>query len=276
MINAINKKRGLAKSWVEDLRQRLNPVSATSATIVQDRFAQYLLSLEDQLNLLEVLDANVWGGQANKVGWFDSVDTTSDHVQSVDDLEILYVEFGSPKGNVEMHWKAIVANQPRVWRWDGLKTDQKHLRLGPNAKQYEPGIHRIRINLVAHWEPEDGRTIIDVRRQAAASGETLTHAEVLAVYGLHDELLRQQDGENLPYADMAGFEVAISGGRPWAAVPCLGWDRFDGKARLHAGWADYVSRGWAAPATFSLGGSWVFTLGPPAPFNLLKYLWKVG
>lgn len=253
MIDAINKKRGLAKAWVEDLRQRLNPTSVASTTLTSGRFDRYkphLLAIEDQLNLLEVMDANTLGGQIKQSGWFEGVDTASDHVQSVDDLEILYVEFGSIEGNIEAYWRLIKANQPRNWRYDGLKTDAEHLRLGPNARQYEPGIHRIHINLAAHWESEDGRSVLQVRERPATSGKFLAHAETLAAYGLHDELLRQQDGVNLPYDDLAGYEATVSGNDPWTNVPYLNWNRNDRKVNLNANWAENVNNNWAAPVVW--------------------------
>ncbi len=217
-----------------------------------DRFTQYLLSLEDQRNLLEVLDVSVWDGQIKSAGWFDKLDTASDHIQSVDDLEIFYIEFGSPEKNVEMWWRAFTANQPNVWRWAGLKTDAEHLRLHPEAHEYQPGIHRIRINLVANWEPQNGRSVLQIRERAAVSGETLAHAEVLAAYAVHDELLRQQDGENLPYADMAGFESTMPGCRPWTHVPCLSWDGVGREVGLYTYWAGHVSRYWAGPVVEEL------------------------
>lgn len=212
-----------------------------------DRYKPHLLGLEDQLNLWEVLDANVWNGQVKANGWFDSVDTTSNHIQSVDDLEIFYIEFGSPELNIEAYWKAIKVNQPNVWRYNGLKTDPEHFRLAPQARQYEPGIHRIRINLVAHWEPEDGRSVSQVRQQASLMSEAVAAAEVMAAYAVQYELLRQQDGRNLPYADMAGYEATVPGAEAWAGCPYIYWNQVIREVSLDAGWSDSVNDYWAVP-----------------------------
>ena len=224
-----------ARQPLQDIIEGKFPVTSR-----YDRHRGLLLSLEDQLNKLIDFNERFWGGLLTSEE-FTAIDISSDHVQFVDDLEILYVDFGSPEKNIEMWWKAIAGNQPNAWRWDGLKTDPKHLRLGSNTHLYDPGmrgIHRVCINLVANWEPEKGRSVLQVREQAARSGEYLAHAEVLAAYGLHDELLQRMDGENLPYADMAGFEATVPGSGPWSYVPDL-----------------YLE----------LGGPWNSFLGPPVP-----------
>ncbi|MEX2006903.1 MAG: hypothetical protein WD877_01940 [Candidatus Saccharimonadales bacterium] len=248
-----SKKNQLAKGMVGWLREQLAPAVPTDGF---GQYAPYLLSLEDQLARLHEFNRQFWNNwldedQFEAAGQLEArIDWETagrEHVQSVNDLQIFYVDFGSPEKNVEMWWKVLAGTQSNAWRWDGLRTDKKHLRLGPNTRQYASGIHRIRINLVANWEPEHGRTVLQVREQASRSGELLAHTEVLAAYGLHDELLRQQDGENLPYADMAGFEATVSGGQPWANVPGLRWRGLGHGVSLSAYWYDSVDHDWAAP-----------------------------
>lgn len=183
-------------------------------------------------------------GKFPEAGRFD---TSSDHVQRVDDLEALYADFGSTQDNLDLYWKAISGTEPNAWRYDGLKSDKQHLRLGSNTRDYGAGIYRVRLNVVAHWEPEDGRTVIEVRSQAAQTGETLAHAETLAAYAYHDQLLQQQDGENLPYMDLAGYEACIPGYDPWRGLPCLGWSQFHREACLSAFWGGRRNYDFAVP-----------------------------
>ena len=217
-----------------------------------ERYAGLLLPLSEQVKLLGQYDNDYWGGRIRRKIKLFEIDTTSDHVQSVDDLEILHVEFGSIEETVEMWWKVFVGEQPDSWRWDGLKLDTEHIRFSPNTTKYEPGVHRVRINLVAHWEPEDGRTVEEVRKQASDTHEILAHSEVLSAYGLHSALLREQDGENLPYADMAGYEATVPGKDAWQRVPYLRWDRFGRQVGLSAYWSDYRFQKWAAPVLSEL------------------------
>ena len=213
-----------------------------------ERYVPMLLSLDEQQELLVRYNREYWGSRFTYEQLHElSVDTTRDHVQSVDDLEILHVEFGSIEETVEMWWKVFVGEQPDSWRWDGLKLDTEHIRFSPNTTKYEPGVHRVRINLVAHWEPEDGRTVDEVRKQASDTHEILAHSEVLSAYGLHSALLREQDGDNLPYADMAGYEATVPGGDAWRYVPCLDWSRFNRRVGLDAYWSGNRIQRWAAP-----------------------------
>lgn len=211
------------------------------------RHQTLLLSLEDQLSAWRVIDADVWMNHVAGLGWFDAVVTASEHVQRVDDLEILYIDFGSPKANVERLWEAIKASSPLAWLADYLRTDPGHIRLAAQARQYEPGIHRVRINLVAHWEPALGRSVLQVREMSTSNGETLAAAEVLAAYALHDALLRRLDGENLPFADLAGFEVTAPGADPWASHPDLYWSQLNHGAQFGAYWSGHVNYQWAVP-----------------------------
>jgi hypothetical protein len=211
------------------------------------RFGRYddlLLSLEDQLDRLRNYNGLYWGGWLSDEQ-LSAIDTASDHVQSIDDLEVLHVSFGSP--DVEMWWKVFVDEQPHAGPPDRSIMDAKRLRrLGHNVRTYGPGIHRVRINLVAHWELERSRSIDEVRKQAEASGEILAHSEVLSAYGIHSELLREQDGRGLPYAEMAGFELkSYSVG--WPYCPYIAWDRLGIQVDLGAGWATSRNREWAAP-----------------------------
>lgn len=216
-----------------------------------DRYVQYLLSLDAQLARLRGLDETVWNGRVSAAGWFDSLNTTSEHGQRADDLEFFYVSFGSVQEDVELHWKAIAANQ-RVAASNGglyIETGPKNLRLHSTARKYKPGIHRVRINLVANWEPENGRTIVQARERVPVGCYT-AQAETLGAYELHWELLQETDGENLPRPDIAGFEYRFPGNRNFAHCPYIG--RVDDEFKLGAAGVRDVDRRWAAPVVLGV------------------------
>jgi hypothetical protein len=210
-----------------------------------DCYKHFLLSLDEQLKRLRRYNAQYWGYYLTDNDLNDVI-TSSDHNQQVNDLENLHVEFSSTAQTVEMWWKVFVGEQPASWRWDELMLDPNHFRLCPNTARYEPGIHRVRINLVAHWEPETARTLIKVQNQAKSTGETLAHTEVLSTYGLHSELLREMDGKNLPYSDLPGSALTVPGGSRLYAL-CVNWSPIDCRANLAASSVGSRNRLWSAP-----------------------------
>ncbi len=229
----------LSKWWVEQLQDRLEQARF-------DRYNHLLLSLDDQLDRLRSYNREYWDNRLTDEQ-LAAVDTSGDLPQHASDLTTFHVQFDSLEETVEMWWRVHVGEQPKHWRWDELKLNSEHLRLlTSNVRQYEPGIHRVRINLVANWEPENGRTVEEVRDGAKGTGEILAQLEVLSAYGIHSELLREQDGENLPYSDMPGTDVTVPGG----SEPCalyVYWDPGHRKANLSASWVGNRDSDWAAP-----------------------------
>lgn len=222
-------------------------------TTALDRYTDKLLSVADQLGRLRRYNVRYWDSRLTDEQ-FAAVNLQLDHEQRVDDLAILHVQFDSLEETVEMWWRVYVGEQPRSWRWPELLIDAEHLRLlDSNVRTYEPGIHLVRINLVAHREPALGRTLEEIRTRAKATGETLAQLEVMSAFGLHSELLREQDGENLPYPDMAGTDVSVPGSS-WPRALYVCWDPFDPRARLSdrramlsARRVDFRGIEWASP-----------------------------
>ena len=222
-------------------------------TTALDRNTSKLRSVADQLELLRRYNVQYWNGYLTKEQ-LNAVIAPGDHEQRIDDLAILHVQFGSLEQTVEMWWRVYVGEQPQSWRWPELRVDAEHLRLlDSNVATYEPGIHPVRIDLVAHWEPKSGRTLEDVRTQAKQSGEILAQLEVMSAYGLHSALLHEQDGESLPYPDLAGTDVSIPGSS-WPRALYVCWDPFDHRAMLSdrramlsARRVDFRGIEWASP-----------------------------
>lgn len=217
-----------------------------------DRYNAMLLSVADQLARLRDYNKLYWDNVLTDEH-FECVNWGPDglqHEQQVDDLLLLYVDFGSPEATFEAWWKVLCGTQPGNYRWDQLRTDVDHLKLHSRTREYGFGIYTVHINLVAHWEPEDGRNVIQVREQAEVNDELLAHAEAMAAYGLHPELLQQQDGENLPYVDLAGYMADVPGHGAWRPVPYFLWYRDYRKVMLSAFWVDYSNRCFAAPVVW--------------------------
>jgi hypothetical protein len=222
-------------------------------TTALDRYADKLLSINEQLERLRRYNSHYWYGYLAEEQ-LNAVIAPGDHELRIDDLKALHVQFSSLEETIEMWWRVYVGEQPHSWRWPELLVDAEHLRLlDSSVATYEPGIHPVRINLIAHWKPESGRTLEEVRAQAKQSGETLAQLETMSTYGLHSELLREQDGENLPYPDIAGTDVSVPGSS-WPRTLYVCWDPFDHRAMLSdrramlsARRVDFRGIEWASP-----------------------------
>lgn len=251
------------KQWELDrrvLEGSLDPAYVTAALQevlegkfeLTDKFARFtplLLTLEQQFELICRYNQQYWDGYfSDKELEAYRPKLVSDHQQSVTDLLVFHVEFGSLEETIEMWWRVFMGEQPGHWRWESLKLDSQHCMLVPShVATYPPKtITQVRLNLVSHWEPEEGRTLEQVRERVAASGEILAHTEVMSAYGLHTALFREQDGDTLPWADLAGTDVMVPGESERHALYVY-WAPGYRKARLLAYWVDNRSRKWAAP-----------------------------
>jgi hypothetical protein len=243
MAKTIIGQPQLADVMMAALREQLQPIRF-------DRYQQFLMPLDRQLDCLLGLDAKVWNSRVTNAGWFDGLSTVSDHEQTVEDLEFFWVSFGSLDEDLRLHWQAIAAKQ-RVPNDGGLyiKTNDEHARLHHTARTYAPGIHRVRINLLANWEPQNGRSVTQVREQVPG-GQWLAQAETLGAYETHYELLRETDGENLPRPDLAGIEYRYPGDRDFKHCPCV--IRSGDKFGLSAAWTGNVAHGWSAPVVLGV------------------------
>lgn len=206
------------------------------------RYDSYLLSLDDQLQRLKGLNKKLPKKLQVAARSLD-LDTDTDHIQSVEDMEIFFIVLDTLEKTLAVNWEIIKLTQPAVSRSD-FETDVANLRLGPNTRWYEPGIHRVRINLVDNWSPDGGRNIEQVRNRVAGTNTLLASVEPIGAYGLHDELFQQQDGENLPYVDLAGLQQ----GRGFGGVPSFGWDPIHRKAYLISWGSGTVDQECAAPS----------------------------
>ncbi len=232
--------------------EALQPIVEGKFPVLSDPFGQYvhlLFPLDRQLELLKEYNKKYWGGAITE-DMFATVNTESDHVQRVRDLEILYVQFGSDMETFE-NWVAVWRGEnPNFYRGDSLNDGYEICRLPKNARPYSVGIHRIRIDLAAHWDPRKSRSVDDVWEEVEGTTEQLAHGEVYAAYALHTELLRKTDGVNLPYFDAAGYKIKAAGDSEWRNAPYGDWDADDREAGVSSHWADDRDSGCAAPVVW--------------------------
>jgi len=207
------------------------------------QFASLLYSLDEQKERLLRLNGQLPKEQRFPASWL-TIDTTSNHVQSVEDLEFFFVVLSTLEKTWNFNQKLIELTQPGIWD-SGFGKDETQMRLDPNTVVYKPGIHRVRINLVDNWLPESSRSVDQVRFHASEGGKKLAGIEVIGAYGLQDpKLLQSQDGEALPYCDLAGLQQGVG----FAQVPYFSWSRYGRWALFCSCQSGFVDARFAAPS----------------------------
>lgn len=236
----VSRDSGLAASWVASLGSDF----ATYPKQDFSQYNQYLHSLSTQLYRLRDFNSRMPKKLRVPDAWFN-LDPASQHVQSVEDLECWFVWLGSLEKTWAFNQKLVEVTHPI--QDIGFARDIHHMRLHPTAHRYEPGIHRVRINLVDNWYPGAGRSIVNVRERALATSTQLAAVEAIGAYTLqHPVLYRLLDGVNLPYFDCAGIEQ----GAGFYNAPFVDWDD---RCMIYFGIIPIggTRRGFAAPSLVS-------------------------
>lgn len=206
-----------------------------------DRFTDFLLPLDDQLEKLRQHNATTWENRFS----LDSFEISSGHQQSVENLEILHIEGETPGETMELLWAAIQAAHGSALRLPHVRGDCISLCSEPGlVKTYAPGIYWVRIDLTQYWFRKGGVSSLAARRHAQAKGLKLAHGEVLSAFAWHPELLMQMDGRNFPSMRLAGYDLKVDGG---LEVPGLWLHREDNAPRLDSFELDHVDTLDAAP-----------------------------
>jgi hypothetical protein len=157
-----------------------------------DRFVEYrslLLPIYQQWSLICRYNKQYWGEYFSD----DELNAfrpkmEGNHEQSIEDLMILHVEFGSLQETIEMWLKVFIGEQPdhrHSKKFDG----ERYGLLPTHVATYPPKtITRVRINLVAHWDPELAHCSDDVLARAEVYDAIMAQAEVMSALGLHQWL----------------------------------------------------------------------------------------
>lgn len=162
-----------------------------------------ILSLDQQLELLRIYNAQYWNNRITEEQ-FAAVSTASNQIQSLDNLKVLHVEFGSVARTFKA-WYRIITDSASD-REGLFRPDEKHLRYSAETSQYKPDIHLVNMNMLSYWNPNISRSVKEVRGWTKDKKRVLAHSEILSFCGMHGDLLEKMDGENLPYINLAGYE----------------------------------------------------------------------
>lgn len=173
------------------------------------RFRENLHCLETQLIFLKTLNDELRVSERVPAEWFEGLDVSSDHIQQVYDLEVFFVVRETPQETWDYYRALFGRAFPDLDDYSELES----VYLAEEAREYEPGIHRIRLNLVDFWKPGRGQSARNARywiketNQETPTGKWLAGTEVLAAYLGHPELLSMQGPGDFPGAVLAGLHA---------------------------------------------------------------------
>lgn len=209
------------------------------------QFDKLIPSVEEQLAKLKEFDREYWNGElaASLLHYQAPIS----HEQRVQDALVMHAEFATTQETIRKWWQVISGEYPRSWAWEKMKTDMRHLRVGPQAFKYDPDIHPVRIDLVEDWTPTRFRTPEEAFEHARQSHQLLAQSEILSVIGLMPELVRQQ-GDDFPRWDMVGFRASSPDQAKTAqGVLCAGWDAPRRRIELSMRLRDVPVSRWSQP-----------------------------
>lgn len=236
----------LAEKWV-------NSLLPIQSVVYSDRFSAFshlLHPLSIQAPELRRKNSHITRSERVPDSWFDDLDTNSDHVQSVKDLEFFFiVPPGALKKVIEYQVRLIRMSQPNIWasmafnsQIDDAYLDYDTADISMFAK---PGIYRRRINLVSYWDFKNGSCVDQARKQASARGILLAGLAAVGAYAAQDPRLCQKlDGENLPYLDIADLRSGDSGSQAFS----MRWDLGNQQVFFDSYGSSGVNRHYGAPS----------------------------
>ncbi len=145
----------------------------------------------------------------------------------------LRIRFGKGGEGVAQTFEAHAARTQTVfgpanyWRWDGLRSGKKELRLLNGNGTHKPVVEWVIVDLDMHRKRD---SITAVR------GPKSLADEILVVAWMFPELILAIDYDKVPGLYAAGYEATVPGLDPWTRVPLVRFDRGARQVRLLANW----------------------------------------
>lgn len=142
-------------------------------------------------------------------------------------------------------WEVAASQQHAKSRWgdyDKAGPDKLRLLRGIEHPLTSSGHSNLR------WEVIDLGCNCNKKSMDIRNSEKSPHAGILASAMLHPQWIRTMDGDKVPYVWVPGYEVSVSGGRPWQSVPSLRFYRGDLRIELGYGWSGDFDSHWAVPS----------------------------
>lgn len=171
----------------------------------------HLHSLEEQRRRLKLLNRLLENDVPDD--WFDDIDTHSNHIQSVRDLEYLFV-VPSPNFLDTLNYQLSLAKASLqcsiiFFGEFGIGFDDAALSVNADMSLYKkPGIFKLRIDLMSGWDSNIGRSVDDFRYNASRNGTVIDCIPAIGAYAAQSpSLFKAQDGVTMPFFDLADIQI---------------------------------------------------------------------
>lgn len=241
LVDFVVKRPELACKWVADLREQLNP----PAPVFDPKFRRLFSDTPSVLEAFLVRNKQRnWGFTGEQIDALrnQAIELTS----SLNQVITLDIWLGDLPTTFEelWSWNVAVHGADGTWRWDGLRSDEKHLRL-LDATRYgnQPSARWVVLDLTANHR----RAPKDVRDPANSAG-----LQLLSASALHPAWVPAIDYDAVLSVWLPGLQVTVPGMDAWQGVPILHWGQFDRTVDLYADWAAYTRPSYSVPVVREL------------------------
>ena len=214
-VERLIKEPGLAKTMLDSIR------AAKPNNFPQ--FDHLFKNRSEQVAERLRLDKDLPKAFRTSASLYDTIDTTSNHYQMAEDCEFLLVSLGDFK-KTQKSIRELTKLKNGIWLSNQFQEDENKFCLHETAADYfyaKPGFYWVRINLMANWDPKNGRSVDQVWDKSIG---TKLNAGSLGnpALDLQDQQLRKmQNGIDFPYFDHADQQVSGGGS---SRAPYSRWD----------------------------------------------------
>lgn len=190
----------------------------------------------------------VKGIDFGKFSWVGSEQAPEFDSNDPETVVVLDATLDTLKNTFEFAWEWTVDGQEDKWRWDGMVSDQKKLRLltderpedaegdGPEFKPWTLSWRRIKLDTNVGKKPCDIR---DSKSPGCA---------LLFMAAEHPARIKATDYEKRFGFWLPGLKCTAPDGDAWRVVPYVNFYRDDRQVQLSSGWCGYSYDGLAVPS----------------------------
>jgi len=243
-IERLIKEPGLAKTMLDSIRPKPNNFP---------QFDHLFKNRSEQVAERLRLDKDLPKAFRTSALLYDTIDTTSNHYQMAEDCEFLLVSLGGYK-KTQKSIRELTKLKNGIWLSSQFQEDTNKFCLHETAADYfyaKPGFYWVRINLMANWEPKDGRSIDQVWDKSIGTKLNAGSLGNSALVLQDQQLCKMQNGIDFPYFDHADQQLKVSGavsGAGFSRTPFSFWHNDYREVHFYSHDSDIVSKRYSAPA----------------------------